>query len=117
MKKNGQLALQNYPDDWQHYDFAEMVFDHKHMSREEFKAEFIANMEAMYNDHIIKKKFLRSLKQTKSTLAAIWAYGSNLQYQNMLYEGERPTRMVEDVFGLNESNKHILEASPFKWNT
>jgi radical SAM superfamily enzyme YgiQ (UPF0313 family) len=116
MKKNGQLAMQNYPDDWQHYDFAEMVFDHKHMSREEFNKEFKANMEAMYNDHIIKKKFLRSLKQTRSTLAAVWAYGSNLQYQNMLYEGERPTRTVEDVFGLNESNKHILEASPFKWN-
>lgn len=114
MKAEGRLACVNYPDDWQHYDFAEIVFNHKNMGKDEFMMEFKRNMAAMYGDKILKKKFLRTLKQTKSPLSAIWAYGSNLQYQNMLYEGERETRRVEDVFGLDENNKDLLKSSPFR---
>lgn len=114
MKEKNMLEYDNFPEDWQHYDFAEIVFRHQHMDHDRFMLEFKRNMEKMYDDHTLKKKFLRTLKQTRSQLAAIWAYGSNLQYQGMLYEGERETTRLEDVFGLDEKNKHLLKSSPFK---
>jgi len=114
MKDANQLICNNYPHDWQRYDFAEIVFEHQNMSKEEFMIEFRKNMEELYNDNTLKRKFLQTLKRTKSPLAAIWAYGSNLQYQNMLYEGERDTRRVEDIFGLSENNKDMLKSSPFR---
>lgn len=114
MKEAGRLRYNNYPGDWQKYDFVEIVFEHKNMSGEVFMKEVRRNWDALYNDHILKKKFLRTLKQTKSALAAIWSYGSNLQYHNMVYEGERKLKNIEDIFGLDEKNSELLKSSPFK---
>jgi len=114
MKDAGRLECDNYPDDWQRYDFAEIVLKHRNMDRDEFMHEFKKNIDALYNDNILKRKFLRTLKQTRSPLAAIWSYGSNLQYQNMSFEGERPVKNIEDIFGLDEKNRELLKSSPFK---
>jgi hypothetical protein len=72
------------------------------------------NWDKLYNDNVLKKKFLRTLKQTHSAEAAIWSYGSNLQYHNMVYEGERPKKFIEDIFGLTKGNKELLKSSPFR---
>jgi radical SAM superfamily enzyme YgiQ (UPF0313 family) len=114
MKENGKLIFQDFPHDWQKYDFAEIVWKHSNMSREEFMTEVRKNWDLLYNDDILKRKFLRTLKQTRSTLAGIWSYGSNLQYHNMVYEGARPKKFIEDIFGLGESSKELLKSSPFK---
>jgi radical SAM superfamily enzyme YgiQ (UPF0313 family) len=114
MKTNKKIIYNHYPDDWQKYDFAEIVFDHKSMSRDKFMIEVRKNWDALYNDKILKKKFLRTLKQTRSPLAAIWSYGSNLQYHNMVYEGERQGKNIEDIFGLDKNSKQLLKSSPFK---
>jgi radical SAM superfamily enzyme YgiQ (UPF0313 family) len=114
MMKEGKVAHRDFPSDWQKYDFVEMVFTHEKMTAEVFAREMRKNWEALYNDHILKKKFLRTLKQTRSPLAAIWSYGSNLQYHNMVYEGERPGKNIEDIFGLDENSRDSLLASPFR---
>lgn len=114
MKAGGCLTHNNYPDDWQKYDFAEIVFKHRNMDREEFMVEVRKNWDMLYNDQVLKKKFLRTLKQTKSALAAIWSYGSNLQYHNMVYEGERERKNIEDIFGLDENSRELLKSSPFR---
>jgi len=114
MKEQGRLIFDEYPEDWQRYDFAEMVFRHRNIDRETFMEELKINIDALYNDNILKRKFLRTLKQTRSPLAAIWSYGSNLQYQNMGFEGKRPTKKIEDIFGLDENNRDLLQSSPFR---
>jgi radical SAM superfamily enzyme YgiQ (UPF0313 family) len=114
MKADGKIIFDNFPHDWQKYDFAEIVFRHNNMDREEFMKEVRINWDLLYNDDILKRKFLRTLKQTKSTLAGIWSYGSNLQYHNMVYEGQRPKKFIEDIFGLGEVNKELLKSSPFR---
>lgn len=114
MTTNKNIIYNHYPDDWQKYDFAEIVFDHKSMGREKFMIEVRKNWDALYNDKILKKKFLRTLKQTRSPLAAIWSYGSNLQYHNMVYEGERPGKNIEDIFGLDKNSEEFIESSPFR---
>lgn len=114
IKEAGRLVCDNYPQDWERYDFAEIIFKHRTMEGDEFMAEIKKNLHALYNDNILKRKFLRTLKQTRSPLAAIWSYGSNLQYQNMGFEGEQSSKKIEDIFGLDESNQDLLESSPFK---
>jgi radical SAM superfamily enzyme YgiQ (UPF0313 family) len=114
MKQDGRLVFHDYPKDWQKYDFAEIVFRHNNMSGEEFMIEVRKNWDMLYNDDILKRKFLRTLKQTRSTMAGIWSYGSNLQYHNMVYEGQRPKKFIEDIFGLGEENKELLKSSPFR---
>jgi radical SAM superfamily enzyme YgiQ (UPF0313 family) len=114
MQADGKINYNNYPDDWQKYDFAEIVFEHKNMSRDVFMTEVRQNWDRLYNDQILKKKFLRTLKQTKSALAAVWSYGSNLQYHNMVYEGERERKSIEDIFGLDENSQELLKSSPFR---
>lgn len=114
MQADGKLVHCNFPDDWQYYDFVDVVFKHRNMSREEFMVEVRKNWDSLYNDDILKKKFLRTLKQTRSPLAAIWSYGSNLQYHNLVYEGSRPKKFIEDIFGLDDTNREILKSSPFR---
>ena len=114
MKKEGSVRYDNYPQDWQKYDFVDVVFDHKNMTKEEFTSEVRKNWDELYNDKVLKRKFLRTLKQTKNPLAAIWSYGSNLQYYNMVYEGIRPSKKLEDIFGQDEQGQELLKASPFK---
>jgi radical SAM superfamily enzyme YgiQ (UPF0313 family) len=114
MQQEGRLIFHDFPHDWQKYDFAEIVFRHNNMSREEFMKEVRMNWDMLYNDDILKRKFLRTLKQTHSTLAGIWSYGSNLQYHNMVYEGERPKKFIEDIFGLGNASKELLKSSPFR---
>ena len=104
----------DFPEDWQYYDFVDVVFKHRNMSRDEFLDEVRKNWDLLYNDNVLKRKFLRTLKQTRSPLAAIWSYGSNLQYHNMVYEGSRPKKFIEDIFGLDETNRELLETSPFR---
>lgn len=114
MRKEGKIVYNNYPADWQYYDFVDIVFRHPNMTAEEFKTEVQQNWDELYNDLELKKKFLRTLKQTKSSLAAVWSLGSNLQYYNMVYEGTREKRNIEDIFGDSVTNKNMFEESPFK---
>ena len=114
MKEEGKIVYQNFPGDWQYYDFVDVVFKHPNMDQGVFMTEVKKNWDKLYNDDELKKKFLRTLKQTKNPLAAIWSYGSNLQYHNMVYEGERPKKFIEDIFGLDSSNKELLDSSPFR---
>jgi radical SAM superfamily enzyme YgiQ (UPF0313 family) len=114
MSANNKITYNNFPDDWERYDFVDVVFKHNNMSGEEFMHEIRKNWDALYNDKVLKRKFLRTLKQTKSPLAAIWSYGSNLQYYNMVYEGIRPGKNIEDIFGLGDEGNELLKSSLFK---
>jgi len=114
MKADSKIKYDNYPHDWEKYDFVDVVFQHKNMNGEEFMTEVRKNWDALYNDNILKRKFLRTLKQTKNPLAAIWSYGSNLQYYNLVNEGIKPKKSIEDIFGLGEEAQELLESSPFR---
>ena len=114
MEAAGEIVHNNYPEDWQKYDFVDVVFDHKNMGKDLFFVEIRKQWDALYNDNTLKKKFLRTLKQTKSPFAAIWSYGSNLQYYNLVNEGRKPKKNIEDIFGLDETGKALLKSSPFK---
>jgi len=108
MTRENKIELNNFPQDWEHYHFAEVVFNHDLMGRKELMEEIKKNWDKLYNEPILKKKFIRTIKQTKSATAGIWSYGSNLQYYNLAFEGERPVRNLVDVFGLSS-----FKSNPF----
>jgi radical SAM superfamily enzyme YgiQ (UPF0313 family) len=110
MIKEGKIILNDYPNDWQYYHFSKVVFKHDIMAPEVISKEIEKNWEKLYNVKTLKKKFMRTLKQTKSPIAGIWSYGSNLQYYNLVFEHDnsRPQIDLVDIFGLKE-----FESNPF----
>jgi radical SAM superfamily enzyme YgiQ (UPF0313 family) len=110
MIKDGQITLNNYPHDWQHYHFGKVVFEHEIMDHELITNEIKENWDRLYNEKTLKKKFIRTLKQTKSPVAGIWSYGSNLRYYNLVFEHDnsRPYLDLVNIFGFKEFN-----SSPF----
>ncbi|MFK5856318.1 MAG: radical SAM protein [Bacteroidota bacterium] len=110
MIKDGQITMNNFPEDWQHYHFGKVVFEHDIMDHELITNEITKNWDRLYNEKTLKKKFIRTLKQTKSPVAGIWSYGSNLQYYNLVFEHDqsRPHLDLTNIFGLKE-----FETSPF----
>ncbi len=110
MLEDGKVVYNNYPEDWQHYHFGKVVFEHDIMDNETIERELRRNWELLYNETTLKKKFMRTLKQTKNTVAGIWSYGSNIQYHNMVYEHDQDRRRLDlrDIFGLQD-----IESNPF----
>ncbi|MBC8320564.1 MAG: B12-binding domain-containing radical SAM protein [Bacteroidetes bacterium] len=110
MTEEGKITMNDYPNNWQHYHFGKVVFKHDTMQYEVITSEIAKNWDKLYNEKILKKKFIRTLKQTKSPIAGIWSYGSNLQYYNLVFEHDesRPQLDLVDIFGLKE-----FESNPF----
>jgi len=110
MIKDGKITLNNYPNDWQHYHFSKVVFKHDIMDHDLISSEIAKNWDMLYNENLLKKKFIRTLKQTKNPVAGIWSYGSNIQYYNLVFEHDdsRPHLDLVNIFGLKE-----FESSPF----
>ncbi len=110
MIEEKKITLNNYPEDWQHYHFGKVVFEHDIMDHETISNEIASNWDKLYNENTLKKKFIRTLKQTKSPVAGIWSYGSNLQYYNLVFEHDnsRPHLDLVDIFGLKD-----IDSNPF----
>lgn len=110
MLEEGKIILNDYPNDWQYYHFSKVVFKHDLMDHDVITSEILKNWDKLYNEKILKKKFIRTLKQTNSPIAGIWSYGSNLQYYNLVFEHDdsRPHLDLVDIFGLKE-----FESNPF----
>lgn len=110
MLKDNRIILNNFPNDWQHYHFSRIVFKHETMDEDTFNKEVSKNWDELYDETLLKKKFMRTLKQTKNPVAGIWSYGSNLQYYNLVFEHDksRPLLNLTDIFGLKD-----IESNPF----
>jgi hypothetical protein len=96
MKKEGRLLYTNYPEDWQYYHFLEVVHHPGKMEPDEFMQAMLDNWSIMYDDKLLQKKMLRSLKATKSAKAATWAYLSNVERHNICF-GERKAPLDPNI--------------------
>ena len=96
MQRDNRLIYNNFPKDWAHYDFFEVVFEPKLMSAKELTESIKSAWETLYNKKQLKKNFIATLKSTKNANSAIWSYNSNLQYHNMVFE-HRKDRAIQDI--------------------
>ncbi|MBW6459884.1 MAG: B12-binding domain-containing radical SAM protein [Bacteroidales bacterium] len=98
LETEGRLLYHNYPEDWERYNYAEVVFQPLKMSVKEYKNAVHESWSRLYDIKTLKRKFLQTLKLTKDPIAAAWAFNSNLHLYNFCFENERPFMAVHDAF-------------------
>lgn len=89
MQEEGRLLYTDFPKDWEHYHFLEVVHQPGKMSPEELSRAMEKNWEQMYEHKVIQKKMLTTLKQTRNPKAAAWAYLSNVERHNVAFSYRR----------------------------
>lgn len=101
LKQEGRLLLTNYPDDWKHYDFTEILFRPKHMTDD----ELMEGVTRIYRDTSSRaRSWLRAFitfAQTRSTygtaIAYLWNRGSgSLWMQKYEYMKSLSPSAVDD---------------------
>ncbi len=85
IEKENRLLYTDYPNDWQHYHFLEVVHRPVKMSPGELSQAMWDNWSVMYDDKLLQKKMLRTLKATRNAKAATWAYLSNVERHNACF--------------------------------
>ncbi len=75
-----RLLYHNYPQDWNHYDMTEVVFQPKLMKVDELANAMDLARKQKYRMLVLGRKFFKTLAATKSLATAIWALSSNINY-------------------------------------
>jgi len=86
MKAEGRLLCSNFPRDWQHFHFSDVVFRPSGMSPRELAAETDKAYAAFCDLGYLRRRFLRTWWNTKSLRSAVWAWNSNLNYRSVAME-------------------------------
>jgi radical SAM superfamily enzyme YgiQ (UPF0313 family) len=97
-QSEGRLLYHNYPEDWERYNYAEVVFRPQKMSPAEFEQAVGESWEMLYDLKTLKKKFLDTLKLTKDPATAAWAFSSNLHLRNFVFEGTKEFLDIQAAF-------------------
>lgn len=95
MLDENRIIYNNYPEDWKHYDFVEVVFEPKLMSAQELSEAVNQAWEELYEHKRLQRKFISALKSTKNSISASWSHNSNLHYHNLVFEKQHEKRNFE----------------------
>jgi len=96
MDAEHRLIYTNYPADWKHYHFLEVVHKPTKMNPDAFMEAMWDNWAIMYEDKLLQKKMLRSLKSTRNAKSAAWAYLSNVERHNACF-GDKKTPLDPNI--------------------
>ena len=97
-EQENRLLHTNFPEDWERFNYAEVVYKPNKMTPEEFQNSVFENWERLYNTNHLRKKVIKTLKLTRNPLAASWAFASNLHLRNFVFEGNKEVLKKEDAF-------------------
>ena len=81
MKNEGRLLIDRFPEGWQHFHFSDVVFRPGNMTSEELARETDAAYQEICRMGTLRKRFLRTLWNTRSLRSAVWGWNSNLNYR------------------------------------
>ena len=99
-EEQGRIIKNNYPKDWQFYSIEDVVMKPGKMDADTLSSSMKSIWFDLYSKKTILRKFMSTLRATRSTAAAGWAISSNLTYRNMgidLFGLERFE--IEDIIG------------------
>jgi radical SAM superfamily enzyme YgiQ (UPF0313 family) len=96
MQNEDRLIYNNFPDDWAHYDFVEVVFKPKLMTAEGLSKSIYSAWKTLYDDKRLKRKFIDALRLTKNPISATWSYNSDLHYHSLVFEHKKE-KLVRNV--------------------
>ncbi len=98
LKKENRILKNNFPKDWERYTFFNNVIEPINMTHEEFTDLMHEEWDRMFDLKVLKRKYLNTLKVTRSVEAAGWALATNLNYSNTVFEGKRETYDYVKIF-------------------
>jgi len=101
MEKEERLLYSNFPKDWERYFFMEVVHRPKLMEPEEFMIAMHEIWGRLYDEKVMLKKLIKSIKTTKNPKAAVWAYYANVERHNLtLSKNMKPVNVENMLAGL-----------------
>ncbi|MDP1621750.1 MAG: radical SAM protein [Bacteroidales bacterium] len=82
-KKEDRLLCHDFPKDWQHFHFSDVVFNPARMTPKELAESTNHAYRQICSMNTIRMKFLRTFWNTRSLRSAVWAWNSNLNYRSV----------------------------------
>jgi radical SAM superfamily enzyme YgiQ (UPF0313 family) len=86
LKGEDRILCNQFPEQWQHFHFSDVVFRPARMTPEELAAATDEAYSKITSIWTLRKKFVRTLWNTRSLRSAVWAWNSNLNYRHMALE-------------------------------
>jgi radical SAM superfamily enzyme YgiQ (UPF0313 family) len=82
-KKEDRLICHDFPKDWQHFHFSDVVFKPTNMTPQELAESTNRAYREICSTGTLRRKFIRTLWNTRSLRSAVWAWNSNLNYRSV----------------------------------
>lgn len=98
MLAENRITHTNFPADWEKYTFFHCVYKPKNLSQAELIGLMKEQWERIYSKEVLKKKYLSTLKMTRSPVSAGWALFANMNYHNTIFENEKDQFPVERIY-------------------
>jgi radical SAM superfamily enzyme YgiQ (UPF0313 family) len=83
MKEEGRILCDKFPAQWQHFHFSDVVFRPALMTPEELANGTDEAYRQITSMWTLRKKFIRTLFNTRNLRSAVWAWNSNLNYRSV----------------------------------
>lgn len=106
LAKENRLLYTNYPKDWQHYHFHEVIHKPLKMTPKELTEAIDECWMTLWDEKTVYRKMLKTLKETKNAKAAMWAFISNVERHNTAFGKKRAKWNIEKILeGLEVKSK------------
>jgi len=99
LEKENRLLFTNFPEDWKHYHFLEVIHQPRLMSPEKLMETMHTCWNLMWNEKTLYRKMLKTLKATKSAKAAAWAFTSNMERHNTAFGNQKTPYDINKMLG------------------
>ncbi len=99
LQKENRLLYTNFPEDWEHYFFFEVVHQPKLMSPEDLQGHMQKIWEKLYDEKQLHRRLLKTIKATRNIKAAVWAYYANVERHNLTLSDNMPAIDMEKILG------------------
>ena len=98
LKSENRIFKNNFPNDWEQFTFFHNTIIRDHITNDKFTELMKEEWERMFDIKVLKRKYLQTLKRTKSPTAAGWALSTNLKYHNTVFEGKKENYNYHKIF-------------------
>jgi radical SAM superfamily enzyme YgiQ (UPF0313 family) len=83
LEETDRLLYRNFPQDWAQYDMTEVVHRPAGMEPAALRETMQQCSQRIYSRRVLLRKALRTLRETRSGAATMFAWNSNINYRNV----------------------------------
>jgi len=86
LEEQGRLSCKNYPEDWQYYNWEDIVIRHPNIPCEELARLMPQAWSSIYHPARLGLRYLKTLVNTRNPKAALWSFMTSRQYRKVMFE-------------------------------